>query len=191
MKTEDEVIALTLLVSRERSSTSAATVAEVDTPLDCTFEAALRREARLTAQEITKVYGIDEALADFNRIETKYGAPFDDKRLSAEDRRTLDRLTPVMQTALAQKTLASDLVLVADLEQTSKLMLDARRTAAYEAPGDLENWASVWSAWVKSGKVTAAQDELTRTINLLDEKIPYDLLKDLDAQEAAGPGKER
>lgn len=178
---EDHMLALILLGSRDKLRATSREISNYAPNKICDFESSLAREAALNIAEIDRIYGINEALRDLESLTSKYGNPIDAGKMSPDDVRTRDRLYPVLQMALAKETLAGDLYFISQLEQVSKLLLESRRAALYEAPGDADKLGLVWAEWVKTGKVTSRQNELTSILNYLNEKIPPEIIKDMEA----------
>jgi hypothetical protein len=179
---EDFVLYGVMLASREIMPIN---IAEVDSAraegLPCTMDKALL----LAAKDALKTAIETPRLAETNRaamaLVKKYGKHPAPAKMSAEDReKYTDEIVPVVQKAQNYKTLAEDLMRLRRLNLVSKLQLEARRQDQYIAAGDIKYSGTTWKEWVANGRLTRQQDNDSRILNVINDKIPADVVKQLD-----------
>ena len=180
-KNEEFSLAAFLMVGREKFQLSDD--AEVDAMAmsqgKCTLQNALIAEAKRILDSIDTIPGVHNASADMTGLGQKYGSPIDRTKLDDTEKILYDRTTAAMDTAIQRQTYFKDLLFIARLEDVSKIQQDARRKSQYEALGDNNHINVVWNEWVKEGKITKEQNELSRILNYINEKFPTDLMKSL------------
>tara|TARA_R110002020_G_scaffold83397_2_gene207143 strand:- start:43727 stop:44725 length:999 start_codon:yes stop_codon:yes gene_type:complete len=151
----------------------------------CTFENALRSEASRTAISALSGYGVEEAFADLKALSERYNGTLEPEQMSSADARQLSqRIAPVAERAIKEIEFARDLYRIAELEGVSKVMLEANRLDQYQAPGELGYSGTTWNEWHQSGRISERQQEMSGAINVINERIPADIMKAWDQMQS-------
>jgi hypothetical protein len=147
----------------------------------CTFENSLRSEAWRTAKSAVSGYGVDEAFADLEALSEKYNGTLELAQMSSADARQLSqRIAPVVERVSMEIEFAKDLYRIAELDGVSKVMLEANRMDQYQSQGDLGYSGTTWKEWVETGRISQRQHEMSGAINLINERMPADIIKSWD-----------
>jgi len=184
---EDEFLMAIVLALRELTEINDADFeAAHQNQGSCTLENAIRAESTRVADGINDIYGLSEALADLSLLSKKYPSGFDAAAMSKDDSSRLrNRIMPVVERARSEAEYARDLMRLAELEAISKIMLEARRSDQYSAPGDLEYGGTTWNEWLEQGQITATQQEMSGAINVINERIPAEVVEQWEQISAA------
>lgn len=143
----------------------------------CSFERALIRGAGRFSDEAVSTATLNEAQATLDRLTAKYGSPINPGTLSPSDKAAFTRSASAVDNAKSRLHYYFDLLFLARLEQVSKLQRDVRRQSQIEAPGDVDHINVVWQSWRQQGRISDGQEELTRVLNYINEKIPTEFAK--------------
>lgn len=180
--TEDHLLAALISAGREVMKLSENDQAEIVARQGkCDFENAAIAEARRTLDSIDKIPGLRSAIAEADTLGAKYGKPIDADKLDEDEKVTFDRARAAIEAATRRAAYYEDLLFVSRLEAVSKLQRDVRRRSQFEAPGDNAHANTVWEAWRKDGKISADQNKLSSVLNFINEKIPTEMMKDMDS----------
>lgn len=156
---------------------------------DCNLERALigNAERALDNRDLLKRFENFQKTAE--NFAVKYGKPIEPEKVTSEDRALLEAGMATVAEMERLITHSKNLVLIAKLEAVSKLQLAVRRQSQYESPGNIDHISIVWDEWRKNGKISDEQNELTRTTNLINEKIPSDFMKSAEETPSKGPSR--
>lgn len=149
---------------------------------DCNLERALLGNAERALDNEGALKRLENFQKTAESFAIKYGKPIDPDKMTSEDRSLFEAGMKAVGEIERLIAHSKNLVLIAQLEAVSKLQLAVRRQSQYEAPGNLDHISVVWDEWRKNGKITDEQNELTRTTNLINEKIPADFMKDAEKE---------
>lgn len=146
----------------------------------CNLELALIAQAAKVTKRVLKMPSVDQADDLITGLAAKYGKPIDRSKLNADEKIAFDRSKYLVEQVKAELNLRDDLLFLARLEQVSKIQRDVRRESQLEAPGDNNHINEVWQRWIVQGRITASQEELSRILNFIDQKIPTEFAKSAD-----------
>lgn len=146
----------------------------------CSFEKAILAEAMRSFDVDATTKQMSEAETTLNALAQKYGKPIKLESLNPNEQKDFQRSLAVTEQAHSRLGYYFDLLLLARLEQVSKLQRDVRRQSRIEAPGNMDHLNVVWNEWVKQGRISDGQNELSKVMNYINEVIPSEFSKDAE-----------
>ena len=169
-----------LLAAREAMKVKLEEVESAEVaPKGCTLDKALILAAKDALKLAQSVPNFNEVNAAAEVMGKKYGIPLKTEKMSAEDgRKFSDEIRPVLEKVLSYVTLAADLQRMYRLNRLSQFALESRRQDSYISPGDIKYSGTTWREWVSEGRITRLQNEDSSLLNLINEWIPADIVKD-------------
>lgn len=179
--TEDYTLLSALVGARELMPVKLEDALKTDgVDKDCTLDKALNLAAKDAIATLQHMPNLDAVNARLNVLMNKYGRPVKLEKMSAQERRSYsEELLPVMQKVQSYSALAEDMVRLQRLNRVSLLQLAARRQDQYTAPGDLKYSGTTWNEWVRIGRISPAQNQDSKIVNVINDKIPAEIVKDL------------
>lgn len=179
-KSENFKLMSILLGAREVMKVKLEEVESVEVPpKGCTLDKALILAAKDALKLAAAAPNLTEVNAASAALVRKYGTPLKAEKMSAEDRRKLsDEIRPVYEKVRSYWTLAEDLQRLYQLNRLSQLALESRRQDSYISPGDIKYSGTTWREWVSEGRITRLQNENSKILNVINDQIPADIVKD-------------
>lgn len=171
-----------LVAMREFIDADAISQPDASDELPCNLETALVTDFYRAMQRVNDIYGISEAMADVQSLISEYGSPIDKSKLTPSQLSRLENdIFPVIEEANHRLVYANDLLMLANLERISKVMLEASRQDQYLAPGDLDFSGSTWKQMVDKSEVSELDISFAKVWSVLNDAVPARAVQDWDA----------